>query len=174
MATAALTLPRFRARRWVVRVRVHPIRIPFESAFVWVGALAFYLAAAAYVALPLHYAIADAIARVDIAHVVLYSRDPHLAALGLQWPPLPTFLMIPILAFKGLWPPLATQAFAGSIEAAAFSAGTVALLNVGLRWAGVVRGLRLVLCFAWMLNPMTLAYAVQGMSEAPFIFFFVA
>src|SRR5262249_10285540 len=58
--------------------------------------------------------------------------------------------------------------------AAAFSAGSVALLNAGLRWAGVVRGMRLVLCLAWMLNPMLLAYAVQGMSEAEFIFFFIA
>ena len=123
---------------------------PVSTDGTWrVGALAYYLAMAAYIALHLHYQIPDAVARVDIAHVVLYSRDPHLAALGLQWPPLPTFLMIPILAFKGLWHPLATQAFAGSIEAAAFSAGSVALLNGGLRWAGVVRGMRLVLCLAW-------------------------
>ena len=141
---------------------------------MWAGAFAFYIGIAQYVVLHLHYMIPDAVARVDNAYVILFSRDPHLAALGMQWPPLPSFLMMPIMAFKGLWPPLATQGFAGSIEAAAFSAGTVVLLNVGLRWAGVVRGLRVVLCLVWMINPMLAIYATQGMSEAVFIFFFFA
>src|SRR5207302_1667642 len=50
----------------------------------------------------------------------------------------------------------------------------VVLLNNGLRWARVVRGMRWLLCAVWVINPMTLIYATQGMSETPFIFFLVA
>src|SRR5438132_6929712 len=173
MAVTALQWPGIRVRSRA-RARTRPLRLPIENTLVWAGAFAFYIGIAQYVVLHLHYMIPDAVARVDNAYVILFSRDPHLAALGMQWPPLPSFLMMPIMAFKGLWPPLATQGFAGSIEAAAFSAGTVVLLNVGLRWAGVVRGLRVVLCLVWMINPMLAIYATQGMSEAVFIFFFFA
>jgi hypothetical protein len=117
--------------------------------------------------------LGDAFARVESAFNILYSRDPHLAAIGFQWPPLPTFFDLPFVALKGLWPQLTHFGFAGSIMAAAFSAGTVVLLNRGLRWAGVVRGMRWVICLMWTLNPMIVLYAAQGMSEAPFMFFFV-
>lgn len=138
---------------------------------MWLLAFAFYIAAAAYIVFHLHYMINDALTRVDNAFDVLYSRDPHLAAIGFFWPPLPSFLDLPILAFNHFWPVLAAQGFAGSIEAAAFSAGSVVLVNAGLRWAGVVRGLRWVLCLIWLINPMVIIFASQGMAEAPFVFF---
>ena len=68
---------------------------------------------------------------------MIASRDPHLAAIGFVWPPLPSFLDIPILAFQRWFPFLSTQAFAGSVEAALFGAGTVVLLNLALRRARV-------------------------------------
>ena len=156
------------------RASARPRHLAIENTVMWVVAFGFYIAVAAYFVFHLHYMINDAVTRVDNAFDVLYSRDPHLAAIGFFWPPLPSFLELPILAFKGLWPPLAAQGFAGSIEAAAFSAGTVVLFNSGLKWAGVVRGMRWILCFVWMVNPMIVIFATQGMSEAPFMFFFVA
>jgi len=173
MAVGALSRPRV-SLPWQVRARVRPVRLPIENTLIWAGAFAFYITFAAYAVFHLHFMINDALTRTDNAFDVLYSRDPHLGAIGFSWPPLPSFLQLPLLAFKGLWPPLATQGFAGSIEAAAFSAGSVVLVNVGLRWAGVVRGMRAVLCLLWMINPMIVIYGTQGMSEATFIFFFLA
>jgi hypothetical protein len=149
-------------------------RLPVENLVMYTLATAFYIAAASYLVFHMHFMIGDAYARIDNAFDVLFTSDPHLAAIGLFWPPLPSFLELPIIAFKPLWPDLVTKGFAGSIEAALFSAGTVVLINSGLRWAGVMRGLRWLICLVWVANPMTIIYAAQGMSEAPFVFFFVA
>jgi hypothetical protein len=156
------------------RVRARPRRVPFEAIVIFVVAAAFYLAVGAFLVFHMHYMIDDAYARIDNAFDVLFTSDPHLAGIGFFWPPLPSFLELPIIAFRNLWPPLVTQAFAGTIEAALFGAGTLVLLNSGLKWAGVVRPMRWVICLVWLSNPMTIIYAAQGMSETPFIFFFFA
>lgn len=173
MTTATLVLPRVGARERPVTER-RSRRIHLEGFVVFAVALAFYLAAASYIVFHVHFMIDDALARIDNAFNVLFTRDPHLAAIGFIWPPLPSFLELPIIAFKPVWPALVTQGFAGSIEAAAFSAGTVTLFNSGLRWSGVARPLRWPLCLILAVNPMLILYAVQGMSEAMLVFFFAA
>lgn len=174
MATTTMALRRFeRSSRAATRSRARR-RLPIENTVIFALAATFYIVLANELVFHYGYMINDAYTRVDNAFDVLYSRDPHLAAIGFFWGPIPSFFDLPFLAFKGLWPALATQAFAGSIEAALFSAGTVVILNIGLRWAGVIRILRWLFCVVWVANAMTAIYAVQGMSEAPFIFFFVA
>ena len=174
MATASLTIPKSGGQsRSLTRAGARR-RFPVENTLLFLLAIAMYLTAASYLVFHVHYMIDDAYARIDNAFDVLFTRDPHLAAIGFVWPPLPSFLELPIIAFKGVWPALVNQGFAGSILASIFSAGTVVLINSGLRWAGVVRGMRWVFCLVWIVNPMTLIYATQGMSEAEFIFFAVA
>src|SRR6202050_1846458 len=46
----------------------------------------------------------DAVARMANGFYVLYSRDPHLAAIGFLWNPLQSVLDIVPLLFKDLWP----------------------------------------------------------------------
>lgn len=173
MATSIAALPRVGITS---RARANAKRraFPIEYTLIFAVALAFYIVIANYVVFHTHYMINDAYARIDNAFDVLFTRDPHLAAIGFVWPPLPSFLMLPIIAFKGVWPALVTKGFAGSIEAAIFSAGTVVLFASGLRWAGVSRGMRWVFCLVWMINPMIVVYGIQGMAEAPFVFFIVA
>ena len=173
MATAAVVLPRLRARTRI-RARGRRATWQIENTIIFAIACAFYIVVANYFVFHLNYMINDAVTRVDNAFDVLYSRDPHLGAIGFFWGPLPSFFDLPILAFKGIWPALASKAFAGSIEAAAFGAGTVVLFNVGLRWAGVIRPMRYIICAVWMINPMITIFSAQGMAEAPFMFFFVA
>jgi hypothetical protein len=174
MSVATAVLPLLH-RREKISAKPHPrTKFPIENTLLFALALAFYIVIANYFVFHLHYLINDAYARIDNAFDVLFTRDPHLAAIGFVWPPLPSFLMLPIIAFKGFWPALVTKGFAGSIEAAIFSAGTVVLFNSGLKWAGVVRGMRWVFCLAWMINPMIFIYAAQGMAEASFIFFFTS
>jgi len=173
MTTATILLPRLRirSRPKVKRMEHH---FPYENVALWTLAFAAYITVSSYVVFHVGYMQGDAYSRVDNAFNVIGTRDPHLGAIGLVWPPLPSFLTIPVLLFRGLWPPLLTQGFAGSIVASACSAGTVVLFNSGLRWAGVLRGMRWVLCAIWVLNPMTLFYATSLESEPVLIFFAVA
>jgi hypothetical protein len=69
---------------------------------------------------------------------------------------------------------MATDGFAGSVEAAIFTAGAAVLLNNAYRRAGVWRPLRWLLAAVWIANPMNALYGVQGMSEAMFDFFVIA
>jgi hypothetical protein len=75
----------------------------------------------------------DTWARVGNAFYALYSRDPHLGAIGFVLPPVPTLAILPILPFKALWPALVTSAFAAPITSAAFMAGSVVLVRRILR-----------------------------------------
>jgi hypothetical protein len=151
------------ARRW-----------PVESTCLFLVTFILYMALADYLVVHLHYMNADAYTRVADATYVLYSRDPHLGAVGFIWPPLPALLNLPILGLQHWFPFLIDRAFSGSIEAAMFGAGTVVLLNQGLRRAGILPPVRWLVLAVWLANPMVALYSAQGMSEAPFIFFVVA
>ena len=70
---------------------------------------------------------ADAMSRVGNACYVLFSRDPHLPAIGFVWNPLPSLVLLPILPLKSVAPWLVTHGFAGAIQSALLMAGTVAL-----------------------------------------------
>ena len=113
----------------------------------------------------------DAQARVANAFYVLFSRDPHLAAIGFVWPPLPSFMELPIVAFKPLWPALVTMGFAGAIMTAICGARAAAILNAIFRHYQLRAPLRWLFVLAYVLNPMILVYSANGMSEAMFIFF---
>ena len=65
------------------------------------------------------------------------SRDPHLAAIGFVWNPLPSLAAIPLVALRGIWPPLATKAFAGCVVSALCMAGAVVQLRGFLRETGL-------------------------------------
>jgi hypothetical protein len=157
-----------------VALRLSRGRWPVESTFLFLTVFIAYMALADYLVIHLHYMNGDALSRVANADYVIASRDPHLGAIGFIWPPLPSFLDIPILTLQRWFPFLSTQGFAGSIEAALFGAGTVVLLNLGLRRAGVLLPVRWLVLVAWVANPMTAIYSVIGMSEGPFVFFIVA
>jgi hypothetical protein len=119
--------------------------------------------------LVMHYnsVVGDAISRVANGSFVFRSADPHLAAVGFVWNPLPSILSIPILMLSHLWAPLLTHAFAGNILSAAFMALCVAVTNGLLAEMGLRRRLfRLALSCAFGLTPMIVYYGANGMSEA--------
>jgi hypothetical protein len=133
----------------------------------------FVLYAVVGMVLSLHYNLVDSDgpSRVANAGYVLFSLDPHLAAIGFVWNPLPSLSEIPILLFSNLWPALLTRSQAGTFMAAAYMAGAV--------WQ--VRGIALdrklpnfwrwVVIAAFAFNPMIIMFGGNGMSEAPYIFF---
>src|SRR3981189_1740375 len=57
------------------------------------------------------------------AQSVLFSRDPHLAAIGFIFTPLASMMQIPAIALSPIWPDMAARAFSGTIMSALFMAG---------------------------------------------------
>ncbi|MDQ7095548.1 glycosyltransferase family 39 protein [Desulfosporosinus sp. PR] len=119
------------------------------------------------------YYHSDGISRVANAFYVLYSRNPHLGAIGFVWNPLPSMVDLIFLLLYPLIPALATKGIAGLLMSALFASLTVSVLvrafiNRGLSpWYGVC----LTLLFA--LNPMIFLTGFNGLSDAPFIFFII-
>src|SRR5215471_835428 len=135
--------------------------------------LALYLAVGVLLAFHYDSFNGDAQARVANAYYVLFSRDPHVAAIGFVWNPLPSLSVLPLLSLKTLWPPLATRAFAGNIMSALFMAGAVYQIDAMLRDLKLNVGVRYALVAIFAFNPMIVYYGANAMSEGIFIFFLV-
>lgn len=97
----------------------------------------------------------DAMSRVANAYYVLFSRDPHLAAIGFVWNPLPSLATLPLLVFSPWFPALASLGAAGTIVSALCGGGCVAVMAVMLRDLGVTS--------AWTRNVLTGLFAIQAL-----------
>jgi hypothetical protein len=155
------------------RVRSGPLALHFarpgERSLVAGLAWLAYMAVAAIVVVGAHSIIGDAWSRVANAYYVLYSRDPHLAAIGFVWNPLPSLAVIPLLPLKTVWPDMVATGFAGSIISALCMAAAVwEIHGIAADWH-VRRSARLLVTLLFAFNPMTLYYGANGMSEAMFI-----
>lgn len=161
----------------VIAPRVETASAKFAAHWLTDGAVLFcvslvtYLGLAALLVFGMNSVEGDAWSRVGNAFYMLYSRDPHLAAIGFVWNPLPSLAVVPLLPFKGLFPALVEQGFAGNIVSALFMAGAVYQVRATLRELGVPRATGLILTVLFALHPMILLYAANGMSEAMFLFF---
>jgi hypothetical protein len=145
------------------------LRRPSEKLVLSSMALATYMVLAAIILLDAHSIIGDAWSRVANAYYVLFSRDPHLAAIGFVWNPLPSLAVIPLLPLKAIWPDMVATGFAGAVVSALCMAGSVWQVHaIGEDWQ-VRRSARLAVTLLFAFNPMILYYAANGMSEAMFI-----
>ncbi|MDE3077954.1 MAG: hypothetical protein KGJ86_21225, partial [Chloroflexota bacterium] len=135
------------------------------------GAIAvIYVAAAVFVTLVLHILAGDAMSRTASASFVVLSRDPHLAAIGFIWNPLPTFVQIPLVLILR---PFGLQVLAGPLQSALFMAGASTVVWQLLGLYPLTASTRGFLAAAFTLNPLILTYAADGMSEGSFLFFLV-
>lgn len=114
--------------------------------------------------------LGDEVSRLANAYYVLHSADPHLAAIGFVWNPLPSIAEMPLLLFTSVWGSLVHHTFAASIASAAEMAGAVYQLNATLREWHVARTPRLILTAIFALDPMIVYYGGNGMSEALYLF----
>lgn len=134
-------------------------------------AFAVYVAVGYWLQVTNGFILGDALSRVSAAQSVLFSRSPHLAAIGFIFTPLTAMVQIPVIAASPIFPDLAARAFAGSIMSAAFMAGAVVqILSMGTD-RGLPRWYAVTITALFALNPMIIFYGSNGMSEAPFIFF---
>lgn len=143
---------------------------PGEAAAAFLASVSVYLGVAVWM-LTHNVIFPDSVSRVANAYYVLFSRDPHLPAVGFVWNPLPSVLLLPLIAVKGLFPVLTRDAFAGPIESSIFMAGAVVLVLRLLRTFGVPPRLRRVLTALFALSPLIVIYASSGLSEAMLLFF---
>ncbi|BBY79982.1 ABC transporter [Mycolicibacterium pulveris] len=134
-------------------------------------ALAVYLAVGYWLHVRHGFILGDALSRVSAAQSVLFSRDPHLAAIGFIFTPLTAVVQIPAIALSPLWPEMTERAFSGTIMSAVFMAGAVVqIMSMGTD-RGLPRWYVLTVTALFALNPMIVFYGANGMSEAPFLFF---
>ncbi len=153
---------------------------PSPSRDTWVGAaasvvgMALALALARDMVFRLHLLLGDGVSRVANASYVLFSRDPHLAAVGFIWPPLPSLLSIPLLLpmllLSHAFPPLLRDGFAGNILSIMAFGGTIWGSDRILRRFTVPAPWRAVYLAAFVGNPLLLFYAANGMSESLLLF----
>ena len=113
----------------------------------------------------------DALSRSVDAHNVLHSRDPHLGAIGLVWPPIPTMMRVALLPLTS---PLGLTEFTGPITSVIAAAGSVVLLNRILASFTLPKNTRIVWIAVSVANPVTLYHLVNGTAEAAFAFAFLA
>uniref|UniRef100_UPI003D93F5E9 ArnT family glycosyltransferase n=1 Tax=Gordonia sp. B7-2 TaxID=3420932 RepID=UPI003D93F5E9 len=142
-----------------------PGRAIFAATFV------LYLAVGVYLAAGLHVYVGDSLSRVQSAQSVLFSRDPHLAAIGFIFTPLTAIVQLPLTALTPWWPELTTEAISAAVMSAAFMAGSVVQISGVARDRGLPGWMGGLITVCYAINPMIVFYGANGMSEAPYLFF---
>src|SRR5438105_3510256 len=140
--------------------------------FFWLPLLV-YLVAGFGLVIGAHNIVGDAWSRVGNAFYVLFSRDPHLAAIGFVWNPLPSVLMMPLLLLRPVFPQLVEMGFAANVVSAICMAAAVWQLHGTVADLGLRRPLRVAFTALFAAHPMVVLYAANGMSEAPFLLFLI-
>jgi hypothetical protein len=136
---------------------------------VFAAAAVGYLAAALVLTFHFHVIVGDALARVANASFIVQGRDPHAAAMGFVWNPLPSVAAVPFVLLRPLVPVMTTVGLAGAVVSSLFMAGAVAHV-VGLgRDLALARPARVAIGTAFALHPLVAYYGANGMSEAAFV-----
>jgi hypothetical protein len=149
-------------------------RVLSEGSVVFLLAFALYLTVAVLLDFKYRTFAGDAFSRMANGFYVIYSRDPHLAAVGFVWTPLQSFADLVFLLGNHLWPALSRNDMAGSLVSSLSMAGAAYQICSASREWGASRTLRLVLTACFALNPMILYYSGNGMSEGLYLFTLVA
>lgn len=147
-------------------------RTPSPGAALLVFTICFvaYLAFGVYLAAGLNVFVGDSLARVQAAQSVLFSRDPHLAAIGFIFTPLTAIVQLPLTALTPWWPEMTTEALSAAVMSAAFMAGSVVQVSGVARDRALPRWVSVTVTVCYAVNPMIVVYAANGMSEAPYLF----
>ncbi|ANY22332.1 glycosyltransferase family 39 protein [Gordonia terrae] len=130
-----------------------------------------YLVIGVYLASEVQLFFGDALSRVQSAQSVLFSRTPHLAAIGFIFTPLTAIVQLPLTALTPWIPEMTTQALSAVIMSSAFMAGSVVQVSGIARDAGLRPLVAGTFTVFYAVNPMIVLYAANGMSEAPYLFF---
>ena len=139
---------------------------------VYLVALGVYLVVGYWLQVRHGFILGDALSRVSAAQGVLFSRDPHLAAIGFIFTPLTAMVQIPAVCLE--------PAVAGDDRTRLLRHHHVGGVHGGRRGSdprdghrprAAARATSSASPTLFALNPMIVFYGSNGMSEAPFIFF---
>lgn len=145
----------------VRRLKLLAFSIPFVG----------YLAVGYWLEVHNGFILGDALARVSASQSVLFSREPHLAAIGFIFTPLTAMVQLPIIAASPFAPVFAERALSATVMSAIFMAGAVVqVLSMGID-RGLPRWYSVAIASLFAVHPMIIFYGANGMSEAPFVFF---
>ncbi|WP_174567656.1 ArnT family glycosyltransferase [Nocardia altamirensis] len=143
---------------------------PRPARWIFVAATVLYLAVGAWLGAGQGFLMGDALSRVAATQATLFSRDPHLSAIGFVFTPLTSLAQLPMVALAHWFPAITTWSLSGALMSALFMGGAVVMV-FGI---GTDRGAPLWLsggvAAVFALNPMVVFYGANGMSEAPFLF----
>lgn len=153
-------------RRRSVSERAGQALRPTEGKILFWGSLLVYQVVAAILMFGYESSVGDAQSRMANGFYVLFSRDPHLAAVGFVWNPLPSWADMPLLLLKPIFPFMTNHVYAALIVSSLAMAGSVVEILRILRELGVRSSLRRTLVVLFALQPMIVYYAANGMSEA--------
>ncbi len=129
---------------------------------------------ALHLVLYLHVIPSDAISRVANAYYVLFSRQPHLGAIGFVWNPLPSLLELPFTLLHSAWPALVSDGLAANIVSAAFAGLGAFYMNRLMFRFNLERWLRITLTAIYAYNPLILFYGANGMTDVMMVSTFLA
>lgn len=160
---------KLRPRKRKVVERDHGLVHRKDNLIIFLVSLFFYLVLGFVFNKILYLGNGDALSRTANAYYVIYSRDPHLAAIGFIWPPLPSLIQLPLLPILRQFDSLL---MAGPLLTAFFGAGSLVLLNRILAKLNTPEKMRWLLLFLTMLHPNSFYLTAIGMSE-PILLFFV-
>jgi len=141
--------------------------------WLWATLALVYFAGGVWLSLGKSSIMSDALSRTAYGYYPLFSRDPHLAAIGFVWNPLPSLVQMPLLPLARLWPAVANQGLAATAQSAFFMSGAVVVLRGALCELRVDRRVGWVLTALFALHPEIAYFGMNGMSEASFLFFLV-
>lgn len=108
----------------------------------------------------------DGIARIAQAFSVFFSRDPHLAAIGFVWMPLPVLSDLPLV---WLLQPLGLALWSGPLMSAFYTALALAALYDLLGKFELPRAWRVVWIIGLGAHPLIVHNGAMGLSEAPLL-----
>lgn len=158
----------------VERGRVRPVRTGLpkhrqlrlgEQGWVFLAVLVVNISAAALL-LSQDWLFNDGQSRVANGYFTVFSRDPHLAAIGFVWNPLPSLAAIPFLLLSPIFPIFASAGLAGALVSALCGAGAAALLWKLLWRISTPRCGRLALTAFFAAHPLILIGSADGASES--------
>ncbi|HBE78323.1 MAG TPA: hypothetical protein DDW65_11160 [Firmicutes bacterium] len=116
------------------------------------------------------FVFGDGISRVANAFYVLYIQPPHLAAIGMVWNPLPSFMELPLLLLWPIYKPIASSGLAGVIMTSAFAAASGVIIYRYTVKFGSSHFVGIALALLYCFNPFMFIFGFSGLSESPFNF----
>lgn len=168
---------RLPARVWRRRLEVTSAAHRSRRRLRWTMAAAFTLVFAVDLTVGMLFVDAgvywhDAASRVQNALDIIYGSDPHLAALGFVWMPLPVFFELLPAALYPLWPSIGSAGVIAASTTAAAGGATAALLIYTAQRLGLSLWIGAGAALLFAMNPMIVMFSSNGMSEgiaAPFL-----